>query len=98
MVQKNHNHLLLKKPKTTFDFIFYFFMVATPLFELPQAFTIYFNQSAANVSIWTWAFFASSSIVWFFYGLRHRLTPILITYSLYFLIECSIVVGILLYY
>lgn len=92
-----HRHLHRKKQKDWFDYILYFFMVATPLFELPQAWKIYTTQSAADVSLATWSFFVLSNFVWIAYAVRNKLLPLIIAYSLYMLIEVSIVIGILLY-
>ncbi len=86
-----------KKNKTPFDYVMYFFMVATPLFELPQAISVYSTQNAHGVSVWTWAFFAASSLVWLTYSIRNGLFPLIVTYSMYILIETGIVVGIILY-
>jgi uncharacterized protein with PQ loop repeat len=97
MIIHPHHHARNKKTKTSHDFLVYFFMVATPLFELPQAYSIYKNQDASGVSIWTWGFFSIASVVWFSYGLRHKLMPLIVTYSLYFIIEAVIVVGIIKY-
>jgi uncharacterized protein with PQ loop repeat len=92
-----HKHLQKKKQKSPFDYVVYFFMVATPLFELPQVIAIYGNKSAENVSLFTWAFFCLSSAVWIWYSVRNKLYPLIIAYSLYVGIEAAIVAGILLY-
>lgn len=97
MVIHPHHHSAKKSKKSAHDYLVYFFMVATPLFELPQAYTIYKNQDASGVSIWTWGFFLAASVVWFSYGWRNKLMPLLVTYSLYFIIEAVIVVGIIKY-
>jgi uncharacterized protein with PQ loop repeat len=80
-----------------FDYIIYLFTFATPLFELPQAYDIYSNHSAANVSTLTWSFFVVDNLVWIVYAARKRLWPVLISSVLYLLIESSVVVGILRY-
>lgn len=90
-------HLHAKKKKDTFDYLLYFFTVGTPMFELPQAYAIYSTQSAANVSLWTWGFFMTADIMWLVYAARNKLRPLLVMYSLFFIVESSIVVGILLY-
>lgn len=96
MIHHAH-HVQRKHKKELLDYFVYFFMIATPLFELPQAYAIYSTKDAANVSIWTWGFFLAASVVWIFYGLRHKLVPIVITYSLYFVLETVIVAGIIMY-
>lgn len=82
---------------SAFDVVLYFFVFTTPLFELPQAYLIYSRQDASDVSVLTWAYFAVSSIAWLLYGLRQRIRPIVFAYSLYLLIETSIVIGIIRY-
>jgi uncharacterized protein with PQ loop repeat len=89
-------YLHKKKPREAFDYLMYFFMVATPLFELPQALAIYRSHSAQNVSIYTWSFFCMSSTVWAIYSLRNKLYPFVITYTMYAFIEGVIVVGIVI--
>lgn len=86
-----------KQKKDVFDYLVYFFAVAAPLFELPQAITIYANQSAENVSILTWGFFLVADVVWLLYAIRHRLPPLVLLYIIYLLVEASIVVGIIIY-
>ena len=92
-----HKHLHKKPKKGLFDYVIYFFMIATPLFEIPQAYRIYSSHSAASVSFSTWAFFALASCVWAAYALREKLIPIFVTSILYLVIEVTIVVGIIQY-
>lgn len=92
-----HKHLHRKKSKDSFDYVLYVFMIATPLFELPQAWKIYSTQSAADVSLITWGFFVLSNVAWIIYAIRNKLTPLIITYCMYMVIEISIVAGILFY-
>ncbi len=92
-----HHHLGRGKKREPFDFVVYFFMVATPLFELPQVYTIYVNKSADGVSILTWGFFLLASVVWFRYAIKRRLLPLMVSNSLYFVIELFIVTGIVMY-
>lgn len=72
-------------------------MVATPTFELVQAWHIYSRKSAGDVSLATWSFFVLSSAVWLVYAVRNKLKPLIIAYSLYLIAEGLTVVGILLY-
>lgn len=90
-------HKSKKKHRTPLDYMIYFFVFTTPLFELPQAYIIYSNQDASDVSVLTWGYFAVSSVAWLTYGLRNRLRPIIFAYSLYLMIETSIVIGIIRY-
>jgi uncharacterized protein with PQ loop repeat len=92
-----HKHVHKKPKKGPFDFVVYFFMIATPLFEIPQAITIYSTKSAESVSLLTWGFFVLASFVWAIYAIREKLLPIFITSILYLVIEASVVTGILIY-
>ena len=96
-----HRHLLKKKtkkePKEALDYIVYFFGIATPLFEIPQAVQIFTTKSAESVSLWTWGFFLIDNLVWIVYAIRHRLWPLLVTSILYEVVEGAIVVGVLIY-
>jgi uncharacterized protein with PQ loop repeat len=92
-----HRHLHKKPQKDWFDYILYAFMVATPLFELPQAWKIYTTQSAADVSLTTWGFFLLSNVAWILYAIRNKLKLLIFIYCLYMVIEVSIVIGILVY-
>lgn len=93
-------HAIHKKPaakKDGLDYILYFFMIATPLFEIPQAWAIYSTQNAGGVSLWTWLFFFFSSFAWITYAIRHKILALFVTYALYMVLELVIVTGILLY-
>jgi uncharacterized protein with PQ loop repeat len=83
--------------KDPLDYLLYFFVFTTPLFEIPQAVAIYRNQSAANVSSLTWAYFLITNVVWLIYGIRRKLWPVVLSYSLYMAVEAVIVVGIVRY-
>lgn len=98
----HHHKQQLKKihktpKKEIFDYIVYFFTIATPLFELPQAYAIYANRSAEDVSLLTWSFFLIDNFVWIIYALKRKVIPLLVTTALYLILEIIIVVGIILY-
>ena len=96
----HHVHKHKKKNNLSndaWDFLLYFFVFTTPLFEIPQAYLIYSKKDADGVSVLTWVYFAASSVVWLIYGLRKKLKPVIFSYTLYLIIETIIVVGILKY-
>lgn len=82
---------------TLYDMLVYFFALTTPLFELPQAYLIYSNRDADNVSAATWIYFSIASLVFLTYAVKRRITPLILAYSLYLLIEIVIVAGIIRY-
>lgn len=71
--------------------------VIGPLVDLPQLFKIYMDKSAKDVSLLTWFFFSLFAIPWLIYGIVHKEKPIIISYSLWILIDSVIVVGIIIY-
>jgi len=99
MVRHAHayKHLRQKVRRDPLDWVLYLFMLATPLFELPQAVSIYSARSAVDVSLATWSFFALSNVAWITYAARHKLRLLIVVYSIYFVLEVMIVAGILIY-
>jgi uncharacterized protein with PQ loop repeat len=94
---RKHLHAAHKKQRDSFDYVVYFFGVATPLFELPQLWQIYSHHAAKDVSLTTWAFFCIDNFVWMAYAWRKRAWPLLLTSILYEIIEAAIVIGVLMY-
>ena len=68
-----------------------------PLTHIPQIMKIYIEKNAAGVSLVSWIAFTILIIPWFFYGVVHRQKPIVLSSTLLFLFDLSIVIGILLY-
>ena len=100
MTHHQHKHLVRKSQKgklEAIDYIIRFFMIATPLAEVPQAYNIYHLQSAREVSIVTWSFFAVSSLVWLVYAMKHNVIPLVVASGLYLVVESTIVVGVIIY-
>jgi uncharacterized protein with PQ loop repeat len=102
---KHHTHHYLHKKqsgrtnynKAPIDYIVAFFMLLSPLFELPQAVDIYRNHSANDVSLSTWSLFFIASVAWLVYGIRNRLKSIIVVQIIYMIIEATVVVGIVRY-
>jgi uncharacterized protein with PQ loop repeat len=102
---KHHTHHYLHKqpatiaktPKSWIDYVVTFFMLLSPLFEIPQAVTIYRDQSASDVSLSTWSFFFVASVAWLIYGIRNRLKSIIVIQAIYMAVEATVVAGILRY-
>lgn len=100
MVHHQHKHPAHKHKRNkleAIDYIVRFFMIATPLAEVPQAYNIYHLHSAREVSIITWTFFAISSVVWLIYAVKHNVLPLAVASSLYLVVESTVVVGVIIY-
>ena len=77
-----------------------FLMIAallSPLAYFPQIFKIFFEKTAAGVSLTTFSIFAIFSIPWIFYGVVHKERPIIVMYVLFFLMHLVIIFGIIMY-
>ena len=68
-----------------------------PLLSVPQAWIIWSNKAAGDVSLISWLSFTVGSIFWLFYGFLHKEKPIIVTYCLFLVVNLFVVVGIVLY-
>jgi len=85
-------------PLTTFvDKIIYFAGVLGPIMTLPQLLKIYMAKSAAGVSALSWFSYTIIAMVWLIYGIIHKEKPIIITYSLWIIMDGAIAVGAIMY-
>lgn len=71
--------------------------VIGPIMVVPQVWEVYATHAAANVSFASWAAFALTDIPLFFYGFAHRDVLIMTTYSLYFVLNSAVALGVVLY-
>lgn len=91
--------LVIQKPKGVklIDEIMLAGGVIGPISAIPQILTIYVNQAAGQVSLYSWVLFTVLSSIGILYSIIHREKIILVGYVLYFLVDLSIVIGILIY-
>jgi len=71
--------------------------VIEPIMTIPQAWTIWMNKSAQDVSLLSWSVFLIAAAVWLVYGLKLKSWPLIITSSLWIVLDLIVVVGIILY-
>jgi len=71
--------------------------VIAPLTTIPQIITLYTLRQAAGLSIYSWSAWTILDIPWIIYGIVHKEKPITIAYILWFLMNLSVVIGILLF-
>ncbi len=71
--------------------------VVSPLMSLPQVYDLYSSQSAGSLSLLSWSSWALFNVPWIIYGFVHKQKPIIIMYVLWFLMNMSIVLGIIIY-
>ena len=96
---KRQKTLAIKKeirPKLV-DRLVYLAAVIEPLFSLPQAYQIYHDKAAADVSILSWVGFEVLTLIWLWYGIVHKDKMILIYQGLFFIIDGAVLIGALYY-
>lgn len=68
-----------------------------PLSSAPQLVTIFGKQEAAGISAASWAMYLMAALITLAYGVFHKLRPIIISQSLWIVIDILIIVGVLMY-
>jgi uncharacterized protein with PQ loop repeat len=97
--QKAQKTLAIKKavqPRLV-DRLVYLAAIVEPLFSLPQAYQIYHDKAAMNVSILSWIGFEVMTLIWLWYGITHKEKMILIYQGLFFVIDGSVLIGAIYY-
>lgn len=91
--------MLKPKPKRKLfvDRIIFATAIIEPIFTLPQAYIIFKNRNAADVSLVTWFGFNILTIIWLWYAIAHRDKVVLVYQGLFFVFNTLVIVGGLLY-
>ena len=71
--------------------------VVQPLTTIPQVIKVYTTHNVGGLSLFTWLGYALVGLIFLAYGVRYKLKPIALTQIIWFSLQMSIVVGILLY-
>jgi uncharacterized protein with PQ loop repeat len=71
--------------------------VVGPFTVLPQTYSIFSSHSAKGVSLATWALIFTVTLPWVFYGLAHKDKSIIVSFTLWEIVNLSVVVGVLIY-
>lgn len=85
-----------KNNKPPLDTITYVVGFLTPIFTLPQMYTVLIRDETAGVSLATWSFYLLSSTLFAVFGIKHKEKLLIITYVPFVIIEALIVIGLLL--
>lgn len=91
-----HHHFARKKISKV-DYAALCVGVLQPFTAIPQIIEIYQTGDAANVSLWAWLAPGLSGLVFLWYGIVHKLTPIIVTQILWFVFQMIVVAEILIY-
>lgn len=71
--------------------------IVGPLTVLPQIYSIFTSHSAQGVSLATWALIFVVTFPWILYGIAHRDKSIIISFTLWEVVNLAVVAGVLLY-
>ena len=71
--------------------------VVQPLMTVPQVVMIYRTHDVSGVSLFTWVGYALIGLVFLAYGIKYKLVPIYLTQIIWFILQLSVVAGILIY-
>ena len=71
--------------------------VVQPLMTLPQAVQLYTTHDAQGLSLATWLGYTTFGLIFLAYSIQFRLVPIIIQQSLWFILQSSVVVGIIVW-
>jgi uncharacterized protein with PQ loop repeat len=103
MVRKRGHKKLEPFPASTFwmrflDSVVLVVGVIGPLTTIPQILLIYTTHQATGVAATSWFGPAILDIPWILYGIAHRERAIVITYSLWLVMNTMVGVGAVLYH
>jgi hypothetical protein len=79
------------------DRILIIIAIIGPIMGIPQLWNVFVNHEVVGLSFASWSVWALFNLFWLAYGLVHKEKPIIITYILWFLVNASVAIGILLY-
>lgn len=95
------NSIHKKHKKTTYtaflDKLTFVAGVIGPFTVLPQIYSIFSTHSAAGVSLTTWALIFIVTFPWILYGLAHKDKSIIVSFSLWEVVNLTVVIGVLIY-
>jgi len=77
--------------------IILFAAIIEPLFTLPQAYIIFANQNARDVSLTTWIGFNVLTAIWIWYAYVNKEKIVLLYQVLYFIFNTLVIIGALVY-
>lgn len=90
-----HKHVSKKKKLSAFDYIVIAASFMYPLSGIPQVIQI-FQGTTDGVSIYSWLGFTLFATIFLIYGLKHRVTPMIIANSIWIVVDSLVVIGYLL--
>lgn len=94
---KKHKTMTLSREAKTLALFATIVAIVEPVMTIPQAWEIWFNKSAVNISFVSWCFALFAAVVWLLYAINIKNVPLLISSVLWVFVESAVVIGILVY-
>lgn len=100
-LRHKHERSLTEHQKTPYvaflDKLTFVAGVVGPFTVLPQVYTIFTTKSATGVSLLTWALIFIVTFPWVLYGIAHKEKNIIVSFTLWEIVNLLVVVGVVLY-
>lgn len=71
--------------------------IVQPLATVTQIYLIYSTQNITGVSLFMWTSYNISSAILLVYGLKHKLTPIIVTQILWLIVQTPMMVAVFVF-
>jgi uncharacterized protein with PQ loop repeat len=90
-----------KESKTSYtvflDKLTFIVGVIGPFTVLPQIYSIFSSKSATGVSLATWVLIFIVTFPWILYGVAHKDKSIMVSFSLWEVVNFGVILGVLMY-
>jgi len=83
------------KFKRNYDVFMYAIAFIGPLMTVPQLINVWYYKTVAGVSILTFLGFVFVNVCWIIYGIIHKEKQIIISGSMWFVLQLAVVIGVL---
>lgn len=90
-----HPHTLTSRKSTLFDKLVFIVAIVYPLSAVPQAIEV-LSGKTDGVSLVSWLMFLLCSTLLLAYGLKHKVAPMIMSNSIWVLVNVVVVTGLLL--
>ena len=87
---KKHSHKFLK-------YLIYFVSICGPLLTLPQIYYIWIHKNSDGVVVFSWIGYLLIAMVWIIYGVTYKNKSVILSSTLWFIVEVVVIVEALVY-
>jgi uncharacterized protein with PQ loop repeat len=88
---------LLKKERKEIDWLMWFSGIVGPLSTIPQIWTVFVDKNVAGLSLLTGGLYTVSSMIGLLYAMLHRLGALVVSNTLWLIVNGLVAAGVVLY-